>query len=170
VSSRITDKIDEGAATFQALVGKAASYELRQTHTPESSPAEVNWIHKRQTKKPVKVVRNHREERPKVKSASDFSKLRCFACNKYGHIARYCRKSVKKKTDVRYVEPSSQCGTLYHLEDPTRFPKRLMVCVTINGVPLDMEVDTGAKASLIGRDIFRRWFPGQSLSPTKSLV
>jgi hypothetical protein len=56
-------------------VGKAACYELRQTHTPESSPAVVNLEHKKQTKKPVKVARNRQEEPPKVKNARDFSKV-----------------------------------------------------------------------------------------------
>ena len=36
------------------------------------------------------------------------------------------------------------------LEGPKGFAERLMVPVTINGGPVQMEVDTGAKASLIG--------------------
>jgi hypothetical protein len=45
-----------------------------------------------------------------------------------------------------------------------------MICVTINGIPIDMEVDTGAKASLIGINIFERYFSDQSLCPTGCLV
>jgi hypothetical protein len=145
VSSRIKEKMEEGAATFQALVGKSASYELKQTHSPESSPAAaVNFVNKRQNKKPVKVARNRQEGTPKTKNVRDFSKVRCFTCNQYGHIAQFCRKPARKNQDVRYVEPGSQPIELYHLEDPKRFPKRLMIYVTINGIPIDMEVDTGA--------------------------
>ena len=45
-----------------------------------------------------------------------------------------------------------------------------MVPVTINGVPIEMEVDTGAKASLIGKNIFNRYFSNQSLWSTGRLV
>jgi hypothetical protein len=50
------------------------------------------------------------------------------------------------------------------------FLKRLMIGVTINGIPIDMEVDTGAKGSLIGRNIFEKYFSDQSLHPTGCLV
>jgi predicted NAD/FAD-binding protein len=49
-------------------------------------------------------------------------------------------------------------------------PKRLMIGVTINGIPIDMEVDTGAKASFIGRNIFEKYFSDQSIHPTGCLV
>ena len=62
------------------------------------------------------------------------------------------------------------CIDLYRLEGPKGFPERLMVPVTINGVPIEMEVDTGAKASLIGKNIFKRYFSNQTLRPTGLLV
>ena len=45
-----------------------------------------------------------------------------------------------------------------------------MVPVTINGVPIEMEVDTGSKASLISKNIFKRYFSNQSLRLTGRLV
>jgi hypothetical protein len=161
-SSRVKEKIEEGAETFQALVGKAGSYELRQSL--ESSPASVNIVDRRQNKKPVRVAQNRQEGNQKTKNARDRSKVQCFTCNKFGHIARYCRKKARKKQDVRCVEPVSNHTDLYHIEDSRKsFPKRLMIGVTINGIQIDMEVDTGAKASLIGRNIFVKYFPNQPL-------
>ena len=47
---------------------------------------------------------------------------------------------------------------------------RVMIQVTINGVEVDMEVDTGAKASVIGLDLYEKHFSHVLLKPTRDLV
>jgi hypothetical protein len=59
---------------------------------------------------------------------------------------------------------------LYRLEGPKGFPECLMVPVIISGVPIEMEVDTRAKASLIGKNIFKQYFSDRHLHPTGHLV
>ena len=52
-------------------------------------------------------------------------------------------------------DPPMHRTDLYRLEGPKVFPERLTVPVTISGVPIEMVVDTRAKASLIGKNIFK---------------
>jgi hypothetical protein len=141
-------------------------------------------MNRKQGKKPVKHQKHvpSNQERPqKNKSARgisdkpDLSQVRCFNCNNYGHYARYCSKPARRK-QVKYMEVDSVSDAspfhvdFYRLGEPKRFPERLMVPFTINGVQFQMDVDTGAKASVIGRDIFERHFSNLSLRPTGRLV
>jgi hypothetical protein len=45
-----------------------------------------------------------------------------------------------------------------------------MITVQLNGIPLEMELDTGAKASVIEAGVFSALFKGQKLRPTPALV
>jgi len=160
-------------------------YEFQQTQQIHSDLPAVNFINRKPGKKPAKHQKHAppKQERPQkdkkprgFSGKLDFSKVRCFNCNNYGHFVSQCSKPVRRKQDVKYVEADSvpdsptHCLDLYHLEGPKGFPARLMVPVTINGVPIEMEVDTGVKASLIGKNIFNRYFSNQSLRSTGSLV
>jgi len=182
---RIKEKIEDGADNFHALVERAARYEFQQTQQTHSDLPAVNFINRKQGKKPAKHQKHAppKQERPQkdkkprgISGKLDFSKVRCFNCNNFGHFASQCSKPVRRKQDVKYVEADSvpdsptHCIDLYRLEGPKGFPARLMVPVTINGVPIEMEVDTGAKASLIGKNIFNRYFSNQSLRSTGRLV
>lgn len=62
------------------------------------------------------------------------------------------------------------CVDLYRVQGDKQFPEHLMVLVTINGIPIRMEVDTSAKASLIGRNIYLEYFSDIPLQPTATLV
>jgi len=50
------------------------------------------------------------------------------------------------------------------------FPERLMIAVKVNDVPMKMEVDTGAKASVIGRSTYLQNFAEVPLRPTRALT
>jgi len=156
-SPRIKEKIEEGADNFHPLVGRAARYEFHQTQQTLADPSAVHFINKKQGKKPAKHQKHAptKQERPqedkKPRGASgklDVSKVRCFNCNNYGHFASRCSKPVRRKQDVKYVEadsvsdPPPRRVDLFRLEGPKGFPERLMVPVTISGVPVEMEVDT----------------------------
>jgi len=180
-SPQIMEKTEEGADNFHALVEKAARYEFQHTQQNHSDPPAVNFINKKQGKKPAKhqkhaLTKQERAQKDKTfRGASgkiDFSKVHCFNCNNYGHFASHCSKPVRRKQEVKYVEADSLSDPpphridLYRLEGPKGFPEHLMVPVTISGVPIEMEVDTGAKASLIGKNIFKQYFS----NPTGLLV
>ena len=183
-SPRIKEKIEDGADNFHALVERANRYEFQQTQQTHSDLPAVNFSRKQgknpakhQKHAPPKQERPQKDKKPRgISDKLDFSIVRCFNCNNYGHFASQCRKPVRRKQDVKYVEADSvpdsptHCVNLYRLEGPKGFPAHLMVPVTINGVPIEMEVDTGAKVSLIGKNIFYQYFSNQSLWSTGHLV
>jgi hypothetical protein len=53
-SPRIRKKIEEGAESFQALVGRAARFEFQQSHQTQSEPPAINFMNRKQGKKLVK--------------------------------------------------------------------------------------------------------------------
>jgi hypothetical protein len=46
--------IEEGAENFQALVGRAARFEFQESHQTQSEPPAINFMNRKQSKKPVK--------------------------------------------------------------------------------------------------------------------
>ena len=107
-SPQIKEKIEEGADNFHALVEKAAQYEFQQTQQTQADHPAVNLINKKQGKKPAKHQKHDptKQERPqedkKPRGALgklDFSKVRCFNCNNYGHFASCCSKPVRRKQE-----------------------------------------------------------------------
>jgi len=120
-------------------------------------------------------------------------KGRCFNCNQFGHFSAECPKPQRSKRRVNNVDEAGE--RLSHLDlalidvpkavagnvaegaearvlrvNINAFPDRLTVNVKIQGVPLKMEIDTGAKASIIGRTTYDRHFAKFKLRPTRTLV
>ena len=89
-----------------------------------------------------------------------FKEVACHYCWKRGHIAAVCRK---KKADTSKTEQAHQVGAtvdkgeeydMYNISD-TGSSEPLIVDVTLNGIPMPMEVDTGASVSLVGEAKFK---------------
>ena len=111
----------------------------------------------------------------------------CNACGKKGHIAKVCRSKAKderkrsspplrQKSDrthqITEVETASETGdtaaTAYDLWCfPGSRPNPMTVCLTLNGTKLDMEVDTGASASLISMQTYNKLWPSATAPPLK---
>eukprot|EP00731_Ephydatia_muelleri_P037001 Em0374g4a len=98
--------------------------------------------------------------------------LDCYKCGKRGHLARVCRshggggskgtrsdelsdeRSGKKPLDTEKTETYA----LYNLSSSkSRMP--LVQLLTVNGTPLQMQVDTGAVVSLISESTYMRVWP-----------
>ena len=98
---------------------------------------------------------------------------KCHACHKTGHLASVCRSRLQKtaekkggkrkprrRVNVRTVDehnstdPSSD-DQLYGIFQVGGKSPKMMVTVGINGVPIDMEVDTGAERSTIPAALFK---------------
>ena len=102
-----------------------------------------------------------------------FKSLKCFNCSKQGHSAKKCRSEKKKTVPVAKTSflgiSSSNVG--YSDEDlHTIFTCRgdvkatLQETVSVNGVPLTMEIDTGAVVSVVGNAFYEKYLPHVPLS------
>ena len=114
-----------------------------------------------------------------------FKQAECNRCHKKGHIARACRskQALKKK------EPGKRTRKTHYVEDqrsnsneheqPTwtddstynlftiagSGQEPLLVEVTVNGSPVQMELDTGASLSLLSNSTYEK-IPSLQLQPT----
>jgi hypothetical protein len=191
-SERIREKVIDGADTFRALVQSACRYELML-------PAEVsvNWISRHNKSKNKYAGKKFRKKGGDGKEDKEVKK--CFKCNKVGHFAAECfTKSFSSSVDPKYkgrkklnnVE-SEECSEERDSNDPDlrtvevlqkgfelfkinpqqaqKFPKRVLLEVKINRVNITMEIDTGAKKSVIGKDLYEKHFSSCPLRPAPPL-
>ena len=90
-----------------------------------------------------------------------FREATCFACGKRGHItAVCCNKSRSFRNPRRYPTASPHQSPVRHIHQfsaTTTAP--LCVDVTVNGTQLQMEVDTGASASIISNLLYQTIWP-----------
>ncbi|XP_018325433.1 uncharacterized protein LOC108737207 [Agrilus planipennis] len=196
--SRVKDKVRDGAVNFTTLVANAAKHEsdLR----PENpTPADVNYVRhnpqrRRKWKPPQQgSFQNRRTPRdsgrptPPSTASSGSSggagqkvNARCFNCNDMGHFSRDCPRK-RRQRKVMNVEDTTE--ELSHLDlslvetplpvlavSPSAFPERLLIDVKVNNVQMKMEIDTGAKASVIGRSTYLQHFAEAPLRPTRALT
>ena len=99
----------------------------------------------------------------------------CYRCDKSGHLQKVCwseqrnspfkRKVCKKAQAVCQVHEKSdeeQYTDVVFQANSTRVPP-ILVDLTIDGHNFSMEIDTGASASLMSENLFKRLWPGRSL-------
>ena len=108
-----------------------------------------------------------------------FRLAECNYCKKIGHIAKVCysriRDQEKSKTSGQQVQRTHQVTddpttsedaySLFHL--PVSRSQPLRVSLSLNAVPMSMEIDTGAALSLISLETFRSLF-AQSPPPLRT--
>ena len=99
----------------------------------------------------------------------------CRKCHKKGHLQRACKSRPWKKKDkpksVRRMEESGESEEdKEEWEDVRRVSAKtppFTVQVKLDGVQVDMEVDTGASVSLMSESTFKRIWPQRSLEPSQ---
>ncbi|KAL5515649.1 hypothetical protein EMCRGX_G000845 [Ephydatia muelleri] len=81
----------------------------------------------------------------------------CHKCKRVGHLARACRSSgSKKETTHRVTEPQEQEYRLDYIGVLTGInTKRVWIEGELNGIPLKMELDTGASVSPVSKKTWR---------------
>ena len=124
---------------------------------------------------------NPQRQPQQQKSSSTHQNIRCNNCNQYGHYSSNCGQPQKPRTarkTVHHIQDNSG-GTssvshgggpldLWKIESSS-FPSKIQVLVTINGVKVVMELDTGCKGGLIGRSLYNQHFPHIPLKPTADM-
>lgn len=98
---------------------------------------------------------NHKDDDCKFKNAQ------CFKCKARGHISPVCKKFASSKTHELCEEEESECGedteTVYTMFNCTgKGPAPWKVTVKIQGVPIEMEIDTGATYSVISDELVKK--------------
>ncbi|KAL0872183.1 hypothetical protein ABMA27_004590 [Loxostege sticticalis] len=93
-----------------------------------------------------------------------FANYKCNKCNTKGHLKKMCQK-------VNYVEASNSGGEvgeddgkLFNIS--SRHGEPMVEKVTVLGLPIQFEVDSGSSVTLVSDVSFRKWFPDVPLSPT----
>ena len=94
-----------------------------------------------------------------------FKEYECHFCRKKGHLASVCRKKKARSSKQEDSMDKSNANVVEGEEESPEYPlfniskctpsKPLLVKVLINGVSINMELDTGASVSLMGEDTYR---------------
>ena len=106
-------------------------------------------------------------------SACKYKNFKCQLCPKAGHLAKVCRSSRGKPTGnkkgdgTKSSKPRGKHGGMNVVEADDRGDSRdsifqldnqsqekFLITVNINGVPIEMEVDSGAKRSTVPTPLF----------------
>ena len=105
----------------------------------------------------------------------------CRKCNKKGHLARVCRSQKSASRNGKMSGAGAQAHQLtladsgseeeqllYRLEQHKASP--IMVNVQVNGVPVSMELDTGAAVSVMLQQQQKELFSTAQLQPSKVIL
>jgi hypothetical protein len=119
-----------------------------------------------------------------VATSCPYSNYKCKHCNKVGHLFKMCnsRKNKhqvkpKRKYSVHQIEQEAEFdeNVVRPMEELSLFNIGLgnfnpdggyKVCITINDVPISMEVDTGSAISICPEEIFNEKFSNVQIQPS----
>ncbi|BES97006.1 Hypothetical Protein NTJ_09819 [Nesidiocoris tenuis] len=122
------------------------------------------------------VHNNHKAPECKAKN------LHCGFCSMAGHVEKVCMR--KKKIDVKHVDNGdSDADTLCSLQDDLPFANSyhihnvksqtcppMLITVNINKIPVQLELDSGSKYTIINWKTFTKVSSGEELSTTSEVL
>ena len=165
----------EAGLTFAKAFGLAQTSELVEKNVQELQHSEGTPVHPVHKVEPAArpwsgncfcCGSKHKVSDCRCKS------LVCYKCGKQGHVARVCRShgdggNKGTRDDGRLDEQSgkksmdgekTETYALYKLSS-SKSQMPLVQLLTVNGIPLQMQVDTGAVVSLISESTYQRVWP-----------
>ncbi|XP_035806354.2 uncharacterized protein K02A2.6-like [Amphiprion ocellaris] len=172
--------LGETALNFKKALDIAQAMETAANNTKDIQkanngvqPTAVHRLSKEKKDKPQKSVECYRCGGAHFANDCGFKDTVCHNCKKKGHIAKKCRGrakdkqkkewKMKPKWDSHHLQseaPEEECAfNMFNLKEPRAEP----ICATlqVNGKELQMEVDTGASASVISQATYHRlWRSG----------
>ncbi|XP_064469988.1 uncharacterized protein K02A2.6-like [Ornithodoros turicata] len=163
--------------TFKKAVEKALSLEMATKSASEchaaDTPPRLNKIDKPERRKKRFCYRcggsNHASE------ACNFRDAVCHRCKRKGHIKGACQSGTKVKPAGRqslgnlkeendWVQNNPGGNAILRLESHKNDP--MYATVSVEDVPLTMEIDTGAAVSVMSLQQYQNCFPHLTLEPT----
>ena len=110
-------------------------------------------------------------------SQCKFKEAECYACGKKGHISKACRSKYKGRreqpkqsgrdqaatTNAVCKEVKEDVYTMFQLINSRNDP--LYITVSVNQVPIKMEIDTGATLTVISESMYRQAWTKEQAPP-----
>ena len=121
---------------------------------------------------PRSQVSCHRCGGPHLAPSCKFKEATCYSCRKKGHLARVCRSKGRKQPPrgAHYIQeegkdkPSAdESYSLFTVRGKATDPIFQEVC--INGVPVKMEVDTGASVTVVTQATYQKIKASSHIQP-----
>ena len=153
-----------------ALAAEAAAIDSKQLH---DNPHPVLPVHQVKEKSKSSKQREgtstaicYRCGGKHIASQCRFRDYECHYCNKKGHLIAVChKKKAKEKGDAGSSKDQAQANVVEDEEESEDYSlfkvtgntssKPLLADISINGVSVEVEIDTGASVSLMGEDTYR---------------
>ncbi|XP_064469539.1 uncharacterized protein K02A2.6-like [Ornithodoros turicata] len=175
------------------MLWKTDIYVTSEPAAPSATalPAILEALDSHYSPKPSQVVARYKFN-TRVRQEGEACRHRntvCHSCGKKGHLAKVCqRKANKKKEQVEDKKKSDKKKPVHAVEDPSEDEEATSVSqvfdlwnasdrsdpfrahVVLDGVPLEMELDTGAGVSIIGENVLRKVLPHAKLETSNVLL
>ena len=150
------DRNSKELQTTKPPTGEASVYQVRRQRNPSQTG-----------KRPTATPTCHRcGAGSHLAKDCKFKDAECYHCKKVGHLARVCRSRKREggqrvRRTHQLAEDQSEDSSTYSLfRTSTRDkPKPLLVTMLVNEKELQLEVDTGASASVISESTYRELWP-----------
>ncbi|XP_064486429.1 uncharacterized protein LOC135398834 isoform X2 [Ornithodoros turicata] len=153
--------------SFQKAVDKAlalenASKNATATHAKYESPGDLFKIQAEKTRSGLSAECSRCASAKHASLSCPFINATCYQCNKKGHIRRACKSRARKRYQggkpipKRYDAVRTLSIPIKGIQDGKSDP--IGVTMTVNGIPLTMELDTGAAVSVISAHDFKATF------------
>ena len=98
-----------------------------------------------------------------------YREYKCKICKKLGHLARICRNKTSNSKETHFMgnfdeheDIGSKFVNMFHIENDENVEPSI-IQIHIGGVPIKVEIDSGAGKSIMPEDLFQKWFPEKKL-------
>ena len=174
----------EPGLTFKKSLEIAQSLEATARHMRELHPAAASLSSKRETSTSSSEINKLTQNKP-TQSKSEatcyrcgksghkpvtchYKEATCHFCGKVGHLKSVCYS--RKKTEARQKKKETPRPVLTVLEEDSDecplYTLRSPSSITLEGLLIEIELDTGAAYSLMSENNFRLLFPERELALT----